>query len=124
MIGRAQLHRQLQSVPRIIRAEVGNTLRQQAADLSRQIRTAAPRDDGVLQASVGWKWLQRRTDGREGFAVRVFAGGRQAFYATFLEFGTSTRKPHPFFWPVYRANRSRIRGALSRAVTRAVRKGI
>jgi HK97 gp10 family phage protein len=62
-------------------------------------------------------------------AITIYAGTRDkslgsadAFYARFQEFGTVKMTANPFFYPAWRANRKRVKGAITRAVKRAVRK--
>lgn len=87
--------------------------------------------------------VRGRSYGR--LAITIYAGNRAAYYARFVEFGTRPHavgrnasldrglrqdgiglhpgaSPRPFFYPVYRANRRRVRARLSRAVTRAVKQ--
>lgn len=77
-------------------------------------------------------------------SVTIYAGNEDAFYAHFVEFGT---RPHsvaenasvdrglrqdkgvmhpgaaakPFFYPVYRANKRRLKGRLTRAINKAMK---
>lgn len=50
------------------------------------------------------------------------AGSFTADNAKYQEFGTSRMPANPFFYPVWRSDRTRVRSNLTRAVTRAVRK--
>jgi len=62
--------------------------------------------------------------GREFGTMRItiFAGGGDAFYARFQEFGTVDMTANPFFFPVWRAHRRRARTRISRAISKAIRE--
>lgn len=103
-------------------------------------------DKGDLKKSIGWTWgeapegsmvlgkVKSRSSGN--LAITIFAGGDQAFYARWVEFGTSshinegkfagTKHPgtraQPFFYPSWRANRRSAKSKISRAITKSARK--
>ena len=62
--------------------------------------------------------------GREYGTMRItiYAGGGDAFYARFQEFGTVKMPANPFFFPVWRARRKRIKNRISRAVSKGIRE--
>lgn len=76
--------------------------------------------------------------------IIIYAGSSEAFYARWVEFGTQSHNvyrtadvsrgrgqswgvmhpgaaAHPFFWPAYRAMRSRIKSRITRAINKAIR---
>ena len=131
--GVAALHARFAKVPEIVRAEVVAELEKQAEIIVKEIRQLAPRDQGDIIAGIGWTWGDApvgslkigKVAGREfgRIAITIYAGRTDKdFYAKYHEFGTIKMAARPFFFPVFRANRSRVRGALSRAVTRGVKK--
>lgn len=117
---RARALRRLAALPDALKAEVAEQLEKSARELAVQIRDAAPVDDGVLRDSVGSRDIS--TPGR--LAQMVHAGDGEAFYARFVEFGTPETTAQPFFFPVYRANKKRIRAAVGRAIGRGARKAV
>lgn len=58
----------------------------------------------------------------DDFYITIYAGGEDAFYARFQEFGTVKMNPNPFFFPAWRGERSRVKANIRRAVSRGVRK--
>lgn len=50
------------------------------------------------------------------------SGTFDADNAKYQEFGTSKMAANPFFFPVYRSNKPRIKGRITRAITGAVKK--
>lgn len=128
---------------------------QQIVDTARNL---VPVDELTLYESINWTWgdppagsiTLARSSRRpsDGLKITVYAGNSEAFYARWVEFGTS---PHnvasgggtragqrqlrgggglghpgaaaqPFFFPAYRANRRRVRSAISRGINRAAKK--
>lgn len=144
VIGTAALHARLQAIPAKVREEVRLQLEKEAENLVSQMNTLKP----IPEITIGWTWGEAPagavTIGRVGqnetarVAVTIYATGMvngKAFAALagWFEFGTKDRRhksgkrtgritASPYFYPVYRSNRTRIRSALSRAVTRGVRK--
>lgn len=150
MIGREQLHRQLQAVPRAVRAEITKTLDGVGDSMVAGIETVNPLPGTIVikhkwEGDVGGAVLATFM-GREFLKIRkiIFAtafteeyprgGGGFPAITRWFEFGTKLRKSkktgkesgfivaQPFFWPVIRANRSRIRSRLSAAVRRGVNR--
>jgi hypothetical protein len=108
--------------------------------------TLAPVDDGDLRNSIevtppgGTTPPYSEPGGsqvaREGQAI-ITAGNIKVRYAHLVEYGTA---PHiaggrfegalhpgtaaePFFWPAWRALRSKVKGGVTRAISKAVRDG-
>lgn len=96
------------------------------------MRYLAPRDQGELIRSIRVEDAETvsTAKGDRGFiGVKVKAGNAttvvtNARGATFQnariqEFGTKSRAANPFFFPAWRQNRTRVRGAIARAVRKA-----
>lgn len=145
----SDLRRRFQAVPEIVRREVTAEIEKQAGQMVAQMRALNP-SPGDIQ--IDWTWgdapagaiaIGKASGGRSYGRVTVtiyaigpaLAGSRVPItLAEVFEFGTNQRrqrstgrrtgavKAQPYFFPVYRANRSRARGAITRAVTRAVKK--
>lgn len=130
-----------------IDAELRAALAQSGDEMVDKARSLAPEDDGDLIRSIGWGFTRNTqsnasrspaivvTAGGERGTASVFQkfrlffgmGGKQpsnegAFYARFVEFGTPDAPKQPFFFPAYRMLRSKLRGRLSRAVGKAIKK--
>lgn len=119
-------------IPKAARINVRAAMEEAATDIVEEMWSRAPYEEGVLAASIGWTWGDApkgtltigTVGGREYGAMRItiYAGGDDAFYARFLEFGTVKMPAHPFFYPVWRARRKRARGRISRAMSKAIRE--
>ena len=102
-------------------------LNNQADKLIRQMELVAPRDKGNLEHSIR-KVPDKKTD----TVVRVVAGGKLTIrpavsskpfdYARADEFGTQDMKARPFFFPTYRLNKKKMRSAMKRKITAAIKK--
>lgn len=131
--GLDRLHARFEAIPKAIRDEVAREMEKQAEALVRDMRTLAPKGrTHHLVESIGWTWGDApkgsmtigKVYGKDygKVAIKIYAGGGAAFYARFQEFGTDHMPAHPFFYPAFRANKRKIKSALSRAVTRAVKR--
>ena len=139
MQGEAALKASMMAIPQKIRDEVARELEVQAANVVADMKRLVPVSSGALRDSIGWTWgdapkgaitlgtVRGRRYAR--MAITIYAGTRDtsrgsadAFYARFQEFGTVKMTANPFFYPAWRANRKRVKGAITRAVKRAVRK--
>lgn len=143
--GRAALNRRLMAIPQKVRTEVVAQMEKEASQLVQEMSSLKPHPN----IRIGWTWGDAPAGsvaiGRVGqtefakIAITIYAtaisNGRPfPNLAAWFEFGTGPRSQRttgrstgampasPFFFPVYRANRTRIRGSISRAVTRGVKK--
>lgn len=156
--GMSRLQRKLSRLPEIAKERIAKAMEDGAEQIVRTAQNLVPVDEMVLYESIGWTWGEppsgsitlgrsRRRPG-DGLRITVYAGNDEAFYARWVEFGTS---PHnvergggtvsgrrrasigaglghpgataqPFFFPAYRANRRSVRSGISRAVNRAAKE--
>lgn len=61
----------------------------------------------------------RREDGEHDLQVKV---ANFAFYARYVEFGTTHSAAEPFFFPGYRLLRKRVKGQIRYAMNKAVKE--
>lgn len=109
-----------------------------------------PKDSGDLERSIGYTFgnyapensnVRGVTSGGGGdpdLSVTIHAGDAKAFYAAFVEFGTSPHDnggkfkgtkhpgstPSPFFFPAYRANKKSVKARVTRAMNKAIKESI
>ena len=146
--GLERLRRKLRRLPDAARAEIAKAMEQSAAEIVALAKSLVPVDSGDLRDSIGWTWgdapqgsitlgtVRQSGSGAGNMVITVYAGNSEAFYARWVEFGTS---PHtnegmfagshnpgtparPYFYPAYRALRRRVRGRVTRAVNRSAKK--
>lgn len=144
--GLGRLQRKLKRFPEVAEREIRKTMESIASEVVALAKSLAPRDSGELAESIGWTWgdapkgalVLGEVRGRASsgnLRLTIYAGGGVAFYARWVEFGTSahvnagifegTEHPgtnaQPFFFPSWRALKRRSRGRLSRAITRSAK---
>ena len=161
--GLDRLLRQLAALPNSVRAEMADALADEAQFLAAVIERAAPKRYGALKASVGWCAgppppvhtngafrITTKDYSKAGLALNdaglmfsVYAGDDRAYYARFVEFGTSpapagrsrdvtgksrnNARPHagtraqPFFFPSVRAWKKPSRARVVRRANKAAK---
>ncbi|MBF9042955.1 HK97 gp10 family phage protein [Rhodobacterales bacterium HKCCE4037] len=132
--GLAEFERRFAAIPVRVREAVRDAMEKGAIDCVAEMRRAAPFKDGDLRASINWSWGEApagamvigKVAGNEYGSMRItiFAGGGDAFYARFQEFGTTDMRANPFFYPVWRVWRRRIRARITRAMRKAIRESM
>lgn len=144
--GLDRLRRKLtKTIPEAARARIKEALEASANEAVAQMKRLAPVDDGDLQASISWTWgdapkgalaLATSTKSVDGMRVTIFAGNAEAYYARFVEFGTSPHRnkgkfagsqhpgtrAQPFFFPGWRIARKKVKGRVTRAIRAAARE--
>lgn len=146
--GLERLNRKLKALPKAAEEEISKAMEASANEIVALAKSLAPVDSGDLQMSISWTWgdapkgamvlgkVRQKGRGAGNLQITVFAGGGDAFYARFIEFGTSshvnagrfsgTEHPgtaaQPFFYPAYRAVRKRAKGRVTRAITKSAKK--
>lgn len=142
--GLATLNRKLtKAIPEKVYNQVRTVLAAQADKIVAQMKRHAPVDSGDLQMSIGWCWGNaprgtmtlgtvgtgkggrtfKQGKDKNGLRISIYAGGGDAFYAWFVEFGTQHMAAEPFFFPIWRANKRSAKSAVTRAITKGVKDG-
>jgi len=155
--GMASLNRKLRrTIPARVRTLTRSALVVWADKIVASMKAFAPKRSGALIESIGWVWGAEAPKGtisvgtvRGGdpdFTITVFAGGKDAFWARWVEFGTQPHAtvknasvlrghrqgqgtqhpgttPQPFFFPAVRLNRRGGRSRVSRAIKRGIQEG-
>ncbi|WP_323008933.1 HK97-gp10 family putative phage morphogenesis protein [Paracoccus sp. (in: a-proteobacteria)] len=115
-----------------VRLAAKQEARTQGEGVAAAARYLAPRDDGDLIRSIRVEDVDSVTTskgGRDFIGVAIKAGDEKTVVtnssggrfqnARIQEFGTKSRAANPFFFPAWKANRRRVRSAISRAVRKA-----
>lgn len=162
IIGLDRLKRKLTvTIPAHVERATVAAMEQGASEMVALMKSLAPKGTtGQLAASIGWTWGEApkgsmalgrmRGRGAQGRKyITIYAGGGDAFYARFVEFGTQSHtiraknapalhlhggifveevqhpgsNAQPFFYPAYRALRRRVRGRITRQMKKAIRDG-
>lgn len=145
MKGLDKLNRKLKAIPKAARDEARRSVVLGANEIAALQRNLSPIDDGNLKDSIRVTnpgettppYSQpggSRTAGPE--QAIVTAGNTKVRYAHLVEFGTAPHvnggqfagtehpgtAPQPFFWPGYRALRTRVKGRITRSINKAIKQ--
>lgn len=130
-----KLRKRLAAIPEDVKAAVAPTILKQANILANDMRRLAPDDPATgapdLKTSIAVTGPGQKTPpysqpggsmvvGENEAAVTV--GNSEVRYPHLLEYGTTKMNAQPFFWPAVRSNQKKIRQAIKRSITRAIRK--
>lgn len=131
--GVKSLDRKLRAFPEAARREIAKAMERSAEEVVALARSLVPVDTGRLRDSIGWTWgsapkgsialgtVRQSGKGTGNMAITIFAGNDEAFWARWVEFGTSHSRASPYFFPSYRAVRKRIRGRVTRAINKSAK---
>lgn len=133
--GVEKLKRQMRVFPVLAREQIAKAMEESAQEIVNLAKSLAPVDDGDLRASIGWSWhgapegsivlgaVRNEGRGSGNLSIVIYAGNDRAFYARWVEFGTSAgHRAQPFFYPAYRSLRKRARSRVTRAIRNAARR--
>lgn len=103
---------------------------QEAERIAARMRSVVPDVTGDLKASITVTRGGGRTPSYShpggshtvpNGAAEVTAGNRSVRYAHLVEYGTRRSRSEPFFWPVVRAERRRVRARINKAIRDALK---
>ena len=137
--GLANFERRWTAVPKAVRKAMLDTLEQNAEELVAEMEREKP----LPEIEVGWTWgkppkgavaVAKSPATDRGLAITVWARAKSGagFNAAWFEFGTNERQhksgkstgaitAQPFFYPVYRARKRRVKSRLTRNVNKAIK---
>lgn len=136
--GLSRFQRRLSAVPKVARDELRKALEQSAEEMVTHMKRLVPVVTGELQMSIGWTWGEApkgamiiarsrasaytRAAAGAGMVVTIYAAGGEAWYGRLIEFGKGPLKKgkSPFFYPVWRIYKRRVKARISRATKKAV----
>ena len=130
--GLDRLNERFRAIPMRVREAAEKELERSAAEIVATMKRFATRGrTGNMADSVGWTWGDAPAGTMKVGVVRgkvygslsitIYAGGKEAFYARFQEFGTKEMRAHPFFFPAWRAHKKKVNARLKRAMTKAIK---
>nr|WP_319250503.1 HK97-gp10 family putative phage morphogenesis protein [uncultured Celeribacter sp.] len=127
-----RLERKLSRLPKETKKRIREAMRRAADEIVAMMKSLVPVDDGTLQESIGWTWgaapsgtfviASLKGAGVGGdMTITIFAGGKEAYYARWQEFGTVSMPASPYFFVSWRAANRGRKGAKAQ-VRKAVRE--
>ncbi|SDI95823.1 HK97-gp10 family putative phage morphogenesis protein [Salipiger marinus] len=136
----ARLDRKLKRLPTATKTRIRAAMEKGADKIVAMMKRLAPSSSdgshgqppGTLRDSIGWTWGQAP---KGSFAIAtlkgagvggdltltIYAGSTIAFYARWLEFGTTKMPASPYFYVSWRAYRKEVRREVRKAVRDAAR---
>lgn len=135
-------------IPDAVKKRVRDAMEQSANEVVDTMKSLVAVDSGELRDSIAWTWgdapkgalVLARSSKRSSDSMRItiYAGGGDAFYARFVEFGT---QPHvnkglyagshnpgapaqPFFFPGWRLVKRRVKGRVTRNIRKAIKEAV
>lgn len=110
--------------PNLAKKRVRTAMRQGLKLIQAEAKARAPVDTGRLRRAIKVRAAKRKkqTKGIVRINVQVGAGDFQGetFYAAIIEYGSSTRPPHPFMAPAFDSKGDEAMRATSKALVDAV----
>lgn len=148
IIGLARLERKLKRLPKVAKDLIRKKMAEAADQIVAMMKSLAPvlkepdrrRQAGALRDSIGWTWGQApkgsmvvatlKGAGVGGdLTITIYAGTRDkalgtadAFWARWVEFGTSKMGAQPYFYVSWRANRRSVRRKIISAVRTSAKR--
>jgi len=132
----------MRRIPRMVEKAAKVAMEKSADEMVEAMRRVAPERTGELKNSIRWAWVgdedipgylrpqtvkSGENKGKEFAEMRIviFAGNREtgeAFYARWVEFGTSKSRARAFFFPTYRGLRPTAKRRIGRAIREAFKR--
>ncbi|MET3899674.1 HK97 gp10 family phage protein [Devosia sp. UYZn731] len=146
VLGLDRLRKKLRRLPELARQEISLAMEKSAAEIVDLAKSLVAVDHGDLRESIGWTWGdapkgsitlgQVKGPATGNLRITIYAGDDKAFYARWVEFGTSAHvngglyagsdnpgtPARPFFFPSWRAGRKRAKARVTRAITKSAKR--
>jgi len=145
ILGRAKLEAKLRRMPEVAKAQIKAAMAAAADEIVAVMKSLVPvlkkpddrRRAGALRDSIGWTWgrdapagslIVAVVKGKLGgdLTITIYAGSRDkkrgiddAYYARWVEFGTTKMSAHPYFYVSYRANKKKAVRSIKSATRKA-----
>ena len=101
-----------------VQDDARKVLNEQAEIIRDDAKSRAPVDSGTLQKSI------KASKTRKSLNASVSAGGGDAYYAPFVEFGTKNADACPFLYPAARAHEEETGKKLVEAMTKTLKEAV
>jgi len=152
LIGREKVLAKLKAMPAAARTAIKGALKANSDQIVAMQKRLVPVDSGDIRDSIRAEWGDVKLassanlasggggaltiKGDPDLTVTIVAGDEKAFYARFVEFGTSPHDqggwaegtkhpgttPRPFFYGPWRAMRKKSKSSVSRAINKAAKQ--
>lgn len=126
-----RFNKRMKAIPKAVRKAVAPEIVKAATGIAVSMRLHTPVDTGALRDSIRVTGPGQTTPAHSqpGGATTahelqaiVTAGDTDVRYAHLVEYGTAEAAAQPFFWPVVRSSRKRVKSRITRAIRKAVKE--
>lgn len=140
-----ELQRKLDRLPGRVKARIREAMEQGANEIVDMAKSLVPDDSGALRDSIGWTYGRApkgamtlgKVEAIGGdLTITIYAGNSEAFYARWVEFGTSQHiaggkfagstipaiPASPYFYVSFRTLRRKVKARISRGITKAAKE--
>lgn len=124
-----RLNAKFQAVARAAKSSIEQSMEKSANEIVALAKRLCPVDQGTLRDSIGWTWGDAPKGtivlaATKGAALRItiYAGSDEAFYARWIEHGTTDMAAQPFFYASYRLLRKRANSRINRTVNKSIKE--
>lgn len=131
--GLRNLNERFKKLPGIARERLMTATKEAAEEMAAEMRRIAPDDTGKLQESIAVTGPGQSTPAHsqpggstvvpEGMYM-ITAGDNAVRYAHLVEWGTEKAEAQPFFFPVVRTMRKKVKSKLRREARKAVKDSV
>ncbi|MBW9113152.1 HK97 gp10 family phage protein [Rhizobium cauense] len=143
--GLKRLQAKLDRLPEKVKQRIREAMEAGADEIVALAKSLVHDDTGELRDSIGWTYgrapkgaMTLATVENTGgdLTITIYAGNSEAFYARWVEFGTSAhiaggkfagaripaQPARPFFYVSFRVSRKRVKGRITRAINKAAKE--
>lgn len=143
--GLKRLQAKLDRLPSKVKQRIKDAMEAGADEIVTLAKSLVADDTGALRDSIGWTYGRApkgamaigKIESTGGdLTITIYAGNSEAFYARWIEFGTSAhtaggkfagatipaQPARPFFYVSFRANRKRVKSRVTRAINKAAKE--
>jgi len=143
--GLKRLQAKLDRLPVKVKTRIREAMEKGADEIVTMAKSLVADDSGALRDSIGWTYgrapkgamtIGKVESSGGDLTITIYAGNEEAFYARWIEFGTSAhtaggkftgakipaQPARPFFYVSFRANRKRVKSRITRAINKAAKE--
>lgn len=131
--GLGSLDRKLKRMPVVARETIRAEMGKAADEIVAMMKRLVPQPTGALRDSIGWTWGQAprgsvvvaaaKGQGVGGdLTITIYAGSKDAFYARWVEFGTTKMSARPYFYVSWRAGAKKAKRKVRAGIRKAAKK--
>lgn len=136
---RKRFKRKIRYFTEIVRKDIVAAMVLGADEITAQQKALVPEETGAVKKSITWSFVappeesgsntmgDKTPKSTGDLRIWMWAGSAKAYYARWIEFGSKggafgPQRARPFFFPVWRALKRRIKSRITRNANKAIKK--